>query len=69
MLLDASDRLIGVMALDITEGGQIQAVTGVSDPDKLQHLAPLADLAQLGARDRRGGGDGGPAGEPTGEPE
>ena len=36
--------LIGLLALDITDGGQIQTVTSVIDPDKLRHLGPLADL-------------------------
>ena len=55
MVLDPSERLIGVLALDITEGGQIQTVTSVIDADKLRHLGPLADLGPLGGRDRRGG--------------
>jgi len=54
MVLDPSDRLIGVLALDIAEGGQIQTVTSVVNPDKLQHLGPLADLGPLGARGDRG---------------
>src|SRR6266498_3549548 len=44
MVLDPSERLIGVLALDIAEGGQIQTVTSVINPDKLRHLGPLADL-------------------------
>jgi RNA polymerase sigma factor (sigma-70 family) len=48
MLLDPSDRLLGVVALDISEGGHIQAITAVADPEKLQHLGPLADLDRLG---------------------
>jgi RNA polymerase sigma-70 factor (ECF subfamily) len=44
MLLDPSERLIGVVALGIAEGGQIQTVTAVANPDKLRHLGPLADL-------------------------
>ena len=55
MVLDASERLIGVVALDIAEGGQIQTVTSVINPDKLRHLGPLADLGPLGGRGRRGG--------------
>ncbi|HEX6421358.1 MAG TPA: hypothetical protein VFZ77_22845, partial [Acidimicrobiales bacterium] len=55
MVLDPSERLIGVIALDITDGGQIQTVTSVTDPGKLQHLGPLADLAPLAGRGRRGG--------------
>ena len=47
MLLDPAERLIGVVALDITDGGQIQTVTAVTDPDKLRHLGPLADLDGL----------------------
>jgi RNA polymerase sigma-70 factor (ECF subfamily) len=55
MVLDPSERLIGVLALDIAEGGQIQTVTSVINPDKLRHLGPLADLGPLGGRGRRGG--------------
>jgi RNA polymerase sigma factor (sigma-70 family) len=56
MVLDPSERLIGVLALDITEGGQIETVTAMIDPDKLRHLGPLADLGPLSGRSRRGGG-------------
>lgn len=63
MLLDPSRRLIGVLALDIAQGGQIQTVTSVTSPDKLGHLGPLADLAPLG--NRRSGGERGPAGPPA----
>jgi RNA polymerase sigma-70 factor (ECF subfamily) len=55
MVLDVSDRLIGVVALDITGGGQIQTVTSMIDPDKLRHLGPLADLESLGGPGRSGG--------------
>jgi RNA polymerase sigma factor (sigma-70 family) len=48
LLFDPSERLIGVVALDIGEGGRIEAVTSVVDPDKLAHLGPLADLGPLG---------------------
>jgi RNA polymerase sigma-70 factor (ECF subfamily) len=65
MLLDPSERLISVLALDITEGGQIQTVTSVVNPDKLRHLGPLADLGPLGGRGRRAGGERGPAGSPA----
>lgn len=50
MVLDPSEKLIAVVALDIAEGGQIQTVTSVINPDKLQHLGPLADLDPLGGR-------------------
>jgi RNA polymerase sigma factor (sigma-70 family) len=65
MVLDPSERLIGVLALDIAEGGQIQTVTSVINPDKLRHLGPLADLGPLGGRGRRGGAERGPAGPPA----
>jgi RNA polymerase sigma-70 factor (ECF subfamily) len=54
MVLDPSGRLIGVLALDIAEGGQIQTVTSVLNPDKLRHLGPLADLGPLRRRGPRG---------------
>ena len=65
MVLDPSERLIGVVALDIAEGGQIQTVTSVVNPDKLRHLGPLADLGPLSGRGRRGGAERGPAGPPA----
>jgi RNA polymerase sigma-70 factor (ECF subfamily) len=43
MVLDPSERLIGVLALDIADE-RIQVVTSVVNPDKLRHLGPLADL-------------------------
>jgi RNA polymerase sigma factor (sigma-70 family) len=46
-VLDPSERLIGVVALDIAEGGQILTVTSVLSPDKLRHLGPLADFGPL----------------------
>jgi RNA polymerase sigma-70 factor (ECF subfamily) len=55
MVLDPSERLIGVLALDIAEGGQIQTVTSVINPDKLRHLGPLADLGPLSRHGRHGG--------------
>jgi RNA polymerase sigma-70 factor, ECF subfamily len=61
-VLDPSGRLIGVVALDIAEGGQVQTVTSVIDPDKLRHLGPLADLGRLGGR---GAAERGPAGPPA----
>jgi RNA polymerase sigma-70 factor (ECF subfamily) len=51
MVLDPSERLIGVLALDIAEGGQIQTVTSVINPDKLRHLGPLADLGRRGRQE------------------
>jgi RNA polymerase sigma factor (sigma-70 family) len=65
MVLDPSERLIGVVALDIAEGGRIQTVTSVINPDKLRHLGPLADLGPLSGRGRPGGAERGPAGPPA----
>ncbi|MQA75759.1 MAG: RNA polymerase subunit sigma-24, partial [Solirubrobacterales bacterium] len=39
-------RVINVIALDIAEG-QIQGVSSISNPDKLRHLGPVADLGAL----------------------
>jgi len=39
-------RVINVIALDIAEG-QIQSARSISNPDKLRHLGPVADLRAL----------------------
>ena len=39
-------RLISVATLDVAEG-QIQGVSAIANPDKLQHLGPVADLRAL----------------------
>jgi RNA polymerase sigma-70 factor (TIGR02957 family) len=46
LFFDREDKLIAVMILDIAEG-QIQAVSSIVNPDKLQHLGPVADLRAL----------------------
>jgi RNA polymerase sigma-70 factor, ECF subfamily len=43
--------LVNVFALDIFDG-QVQAVRSVINPDKLQHLGPVADVGGM-ARERR----------------
>src|SRR3954447_4557057 len=43
---DLEGRLISVMILDVAEG-QIHGVSSIVNPDKLQHLGPLADLRAL----------------------
>ncbi len=43
LLLDAQQRLIGVLALDIADG-QITSISGIVNPDKLTHLGPFADF-------------------------
>ena len=44
--LDAQERLIGVVALEIA-GGQIRRISSVVNPDKLTHLGPLGDLTAV----------------------
>jgi RNA polymerase sigma-70 factor (ECF subfamily) len=46
LYLDAQQRLIGVMALDIAEG-QITGISSIVNPDKLTHLGPVGDFASL----------------------
>jgi RNA polymerase sigma-70 factor (TIGR02957 family) len=51
LLFDRDGRLAAVIGLDIADG-QIQSVRAIVNPDKLQHLGPVADLRTL----RRGRG-------------
>jgi ketosteroid isomerase-like protein len=44
--IDAQDRLVGIMGLDIAEG-QIQAIHSIANPDKLLHLNQVGDLGAL----------------------
>jgi RNA polymerase sigma-70 factor (TIGR02957 family) len=46
LLVDAQQRLIGVLSLDVG-GGQITGIRSVVNPDKLAHLGPLADVGEL----------------------
>jgi RNA polymerase sigma-70 factor (TIGR02957 family) len=46
LFFDREGRLISVAILDIADG-QIQTVSAIVNPDKLQHLGPLADLRAL----------------------
>jgi RNA polymerase sigma-70 factor (ECF subfamily) len=46
LFLDAQERVIGVCALELS-GGQISAISGIVNPDKLTHLGPVADLTSL----------------------
>jgi RNA polymerase sigma-70 factor (TIGR02957 family) len=46
LYFDAQQRLIAVMALDIS-GGQITSISAIVNPDKLTHLGPLGDLKSL----------------------
>jgi len=57
MAIDAQERLVGVMGLDIAEG-QIQRIHSIANPDKLRHLDRVSELAALLRAGRRSG-DGG----------
>ena len=46
MTFDRDGALISVMALDIADG-QVQGIRSIVNPDKLQHLGPVADTAAL----------------------
>jgi RNA polymerase sigma-70 factor (ECF subfamily) len=50
-MLDPQQRIINVISLDIADGF-IQTIRSVLNPDKLQHLGPLADVRAL-LRQRR----------------
>jgi RNA polymerase sigma-70 factor (ECF subfamily) len=44
--LDGEQRLITVLALEVTDG-QITGISAIANPDKLAHLGPVADLGAL----------------------
>jgi RNA polymerase sigma-70 factor (TIGR02957 family) len=46
LLLDGSGRLIAVCALDVA-GEQVTGIRGIVNPEKLEHLGPVADYASL----------------------
>jgi hypothetical protein len=46
LYLDAQQRLLGVVALEIA-GGEITAINSIVNPDKLRHLGPVGDFAAL----------------------
>jgi len=58
MAIDAQDRLVGVMGLDIADG-QIQTIHSIANPDKLRHVDRLGDLGALVRAGRRRSGDDG----------
>lgn len=61
VLRDRDGRVLGVMALDVLDG-RIQTIRAVINPDKLEHLGPVADAwglrEQALARRRPRTGDG-----------
>jgi RNA polymerase sigma-70 factor (ECF subfamily) len=46
ILRDRDGKVVGTMALDVLDG-QIQAIRSVVNPDKLEHLGPVADAWAL----------------------
>ena len=46
LMMDGEGRVISVMALDVA-GGAVVAVRSIVNPEKLQHLGPVADLNAL----------------------
>ena len=46
LYLDAQERLLGVVGLDIA-GGQITGISAIVNPDKLGHLGPIGDFGSL----------------------
>ena len=46
LVLDGSERVIAVLALDIA-GGQITSINSIVNPDKVAHLGPTANLGSL----------------------
>jgi RNA polymerase sigma-70 factor (TIGR02957 family) len=46
LYLDAQQRLIAVVALEIA-GGQITSINAIANPDKLAHLGPVGDFTSL----------------------
>jgi RNA polymerase sigma-70 factor (ECF subfamily) len=46
LVLDPDGRLINVFSVDIADGA-VQVIRSVINPDKLQHLGPLADIGAL----------------------
>jgi RNA polymerase sigma-70 factor (ECF subfamily) len=46
LYLDAEQRLLGVVALEVT-GGQITNISSIVNPDKLAHLGSVGDFGSL----------------------
>ncbi|HEY3191694.1 MAG TPA: RNA polymerase sigma-70 factor [Solirubrobacterales bacterium] len=49
--LDSDGKLIGVMSLDIADG-KVKAIRSIVNPEKLDHLGPVADAQELFRRIR-----------------
>jgi RNA polymerase sigma-70 factor (ECF subfamily) len=46
LYLDAQQRLLAVVALEVT-GGQVTSISAIVNPDKLTRLGPVADFGSL----------------------
>jgi RNA polymerase sigma-70 factor, ECF subfamily len=46
LVLDPDDRITNVLVIDVA-GGAVQTIRSVINPDKLQHLGPVADVRAL----------------------
>jgi RNA polymerase sigma-70 factor (ECF subfamily) len=51
MFLDDEDRIGAVMSVDVADG-LVQTIRGVTNPDKLEHLGPVADVREVLRRSR-----------------
>jgi RNA polymerase sigma-70 factor (ECF subfamily) len=52
LYLDAQQRVIGALALDVADG-RITSINAIVNPDKLTHLGPVGDLTSLIGSARR----------------
>jgi RNA polymerase sigma-70 factor (ECF subfamily) len=52
MFLDDEDRIAAVMSVDVADG-VVQAIRGVTNPDKLEHLGPVVDAQEVLRKSRR----------------
>ena len=52
LFLDAEGRIGSVMSVDVADG-LVHAIRGVTNPDKLAHLGPVADLRETLRKSRR----------------
>jgi RNA polymerase sigma-70 factor (ECF subfamily) len=51
MFVDEEGRIAAVMSLEIADG-VVQTIRGITNPDKLAHLGPVADLRAILRRGR-----------------
>ena len=51
MFLDDEERVAAVMSVDVADG-LVQAIRGVTNPDKLAHLGPVLDAREILRRSR-----------------